>query len=176
MKRVIKLLDISIGDIVSFKEDKKHTPYTVSWLINGKDIELKEVGSDYYFPAEMFDVVEKCRYQNGDRVKLIAVFWHDEKKEFQEEEIMGTVRGGFIDFDKRTYDHYRVCKVNLNEEYPADRNGVDYDCAFCEPSEENIRKAKLSYLRRLTSKVEDLKEDYEDANSQLLAMRQQIGG
>jgi len=171
------MLDIGIGDIVSFKEDEKHTPYTVSWIfMNTEDIELKEVGGGYCFPPKVFNVVEKCRYQDGDRVKLIAVFWHDEKKEFQEEETMGTVRGGFIDFDKRTYDHYRVCKVNLNEVYAADRDGADYDCAFCEPSKENIRKAKLSYLRRLTSKVEDLKEDYEDANSQLLAMRQQIGG
>ena len=170
------MTDIAVGDIVRLEGDKDNTPLTVNFIHEDGNLEFVEAPF-YTFPADIAVVTKKCPYKEGDKVQLTALFWRESEKNFIERKIFGTVEsGGWINFNERTFDHFGIGVAHLNAVRTAEDSGNDYDCAFCEPSEENIRKAKLSYLRRLTSKVEDLKEDYEDANSQLLAMRQQIGG
>lgn len=166
----------SIGDKVCFIEDEKERICTVGFIFNDGKIELEEFGMTS-FPPEMLKLVKRCSYQPGDQVKLIVVYWIEEKKRFETYEVTGKVSNkGYVEFSERVHDHYGVSINHFNVVRTADMAGVDYDCAFCEPNEENIRKVKLEYLRRLTSRVEDLKEDYEYANNQLIAMRQQIGG
>ncbi len=167
--------EFNVGDKVRFTEDKDNHVLTVAYLTeDGSGIELMEF-EDTYFSAEAFTLVKRCPYENDEKIKLTAVFWNDEKKTFQMREVVGTFKDGYIDFQKRTYDHFGVFVYHLNSVRTGEMAGVDYDCAFCEPGEENIRKVKLEYLRMMTRKVEDLKEDYGTANSQLMAMRQQIG-
>jgi len=166
----------SVGDKVCFIEDEKERIYTVDFIFSDGKIELKEFGMTS-FPPEMLKLVERCPYQLGDQVKLTAIYWLEEKKCFETCEVVGKVdNNGCIEFDERVHDHYGVSVNRLNTVRTADMAGVDYDCAFCEPDEDNIRKVKLEYLRMMTNKVESLKEDYDAANSQLMAMRQQIGG
>lgn len=165
----------NVGDKVCFVEDEKERVCTVGFVFIDGKIELEEFGMTS-FPPEMFKLVKRCPYQPNDQVKLTAVYWVEEKKRFETYEVMGAVsHEGCIDFGKRVRDHYGVSVNRLNTVRTADMAGVDYDCAFCEPGEDNIRKVKLEYLRMMTRKVQDLKEDYDAANSQLMAMRQQIG-
>lgn len=167
---------LNIGDKVCFIEDEKERTYTVGFIFSDGKIELDEFGMTS-FPENSFKLVKRCPYQPGDQVKLTAIYWLEEKKCFETCEVVGKVdNNGCIEFDERVHDHFGVSVNRLNTVRTADMAGVDYDCAFCEPGEENIRKVKLEYLRLMTGKVEDLKEDYDYANDQLMAMRQQIGG
>ncbi len=168
--------EFNIGDKVCFVEDEKKRIYTVGFIFGDGKIELEEFGMTS-FPPEMLKLVKRCPYQPGDQVKLTVVYWVEEKKHFETCEATGKVScEGCIEFSERVHDHYGVSVNRLNTVRTADMAGVDYDCAFCEAGEDNIRKVKLEYLRMMTGKVESLKEDYEEANSQLMAMRQQIGG
>ena len=168
--------EFNVGDKVYFIEDEEKRVYTVGLILDSGKIELEEFGM-VYFPKDMLKLVKRCPYKTNDQVNLTAVYWLEERKRFSTWDIVGVVDDhGFICFDERIRDHWCVSVNHLNTVRTADMAGVDYDCAFCEPGEDNIRKVKLEYLRMMTSKVQDLKEDYEDANSQLMAMRQQIGG
>lgn len=168
--------ELNIGDKVCFIEDEKERTYTVGFIFSDGKIELDEFGMTSFSP-ETLKLVRRCPYQPNDQVKLTAVYWIEEKKHFETCEAVGKVsHEGCIDFNERIRDHFGVSVNRLNTVRTADMAGVDYDCAFCEPGEENIRKVKLEYLRLMTGKVEDLKEDYDAANDQLMAMRQQIGG
>jgi len=167
--------EFNVGDKVCFAEDEKKRMCTVGFIFSDGKIELEEFGMTS-FPPEMFKLVKRCPYQPNDQVKLTVVYWLEEKKCFETCEVVGKVSyEGCIEFSERVHDHYGVSVNRLNAVRTADMAGVDYDCAFCEPGEDNIRKVKLEYLRMMTSKVESLKEDYDAANSQLMAMRQQIG-
>jgi hypothetical protein len=166
----------NVGDKVCFIEDKEKRTYTVGFIFDNGKIELEEFGMTS-FPKNSLKLVKRCPYQPDDQVKLIAVYWVEEEKRFETCEVTGKVsHEGCIEFSERVHDHYGVSVNRLNTVRTADMAGVDYDCAFCEPGEDNIRKVKLEYLRMMTSKVESLKEDYDAANNQLMAMRQQIGG
>ena len=168
--------EFNIGDKVCFIEDEKERIYTVGFIFGDGKIELEEFGMTH-FPKNILKLVKRCAYQPGDRVKLTAVYWLEEKKCFKTCEVMGTMhKNGYIQFDERIRDFFRVSVNRLNTVRTAEAAGVDCNYAFCEPGEDNIRKVKLEYLRMMTGKVEDLKEDYEYVNSQLMAMRQQIGG
>lgn len=165
----------NVGDKVCFIEDEKERIFTVRDIYEDDSIELEEFKTAQ-FPENLLKLVKRCPYKTNDQVNLTAVYWLEEKKRFSTWDIVGVVNGyGFICFDERIRDHYGVSVNHLNTVRTADMEGVDYDCAFCESGEDNIRKVKLEYLRMMTSKVQDLKEDYENANSQLMAMRQQIG-
>lgn len=167
--------EFNVGDKVRFIDHEDGYAFTVDFIFANGKVELKESGTKV--PENMLKLVKRCAYQPGDQVKLTAVYWLEKKKYFETCEATGEVsHEGCIEFNERVHDHYGVSVNRLNTVRTADMAGVDYDCAFCEPGEENIRKVKLEYLRRLTSKVKDLKEDYDVANSQLMAMRQQIGG
>lgn len=168
--------EFNIGDKVCFIEDEKERICTVGFIFSNGKIELEEFGMTS-FPPEMLKLVKRCPYQLNDQVKLTAIYWLEEKKCFEACKVVGKVSSkGCISFNERIRDHYGVSVNRLNTVRTADMAGVDYDCAFCEPGEDNIRKVKLEYLRMMTNKVKDLKEDYEYANSQLMAMHQQIGG
>ena len=167
--------EFNVGDKVYFIEDEKKRVCTVGLVLDSGKIEIEEFRM-VHFPKNIFKIVKRCLYQTDDQINLTAVYWLEEKKRFSTWDIVGVVDShGFICFAERIRDHYGVSVNHLNTVRTADMAGVDYDCAFCEAGEDNIRKVKLEYLRMMTSKVQDLKEDYEDANGQLMAMRQQIG-
>ena len=165
----------NVGDKVCFTEDEEKRVYTVGFILDSGKIELEEFRM-VQFPKNLLKLVKRCPYKTNDQVNLTAVYWLEEKKRFSTWDIVGVVDGyGRICFDERVRDHFGISVNQLNTVRTADMTGVDYDCAFCEPGEENIRKVKLEYLRMMTSEVKNLKEEYENANSQLMAMRQQIG-
>lgn len=164
----------NVGDKVRFTDDKDKRIFTVGFLYGDDTLELVE-NDTVIFSAKVFTLVSKCPYHEGGRIKLAAVFWNKEKEVFQVDETVGTVEGGSIEFDERTYDHFSVPIYRLNTVYTSEASGADYDCAFCEPGEDNIRKAKLEYMRKLNREVDEAKEEYEYLSSQLLSMRQQVG-
>ena len=167
--------ELSVGDIVRIKGDKTNYPFTVDAVYSNGDFSILEMEHYNRFSGYLAEIIEKCRYKDGDRVRLIAVYWHEESREFEEREIMGTVDGGGIKFDKRTFDYYDIPVYDLNHILHGDTFGCDCNCAFCEPDEKKIRDAKLEYLDDLTCAFEDAKKDYEDFETQLKTMRKLLG-
>lgn len=165
--------NLNVGDIVRIKGDRTNSTFTVDTVYSDRYFTVLEMENG--FREDEAEIVEKCRYKDGDRVKLIAVYWHDESREFEEREIMGTFNGGIIKFDKRTFDYYDVLIFDLNFVLRGDEFGCDCNCAFCEPDEEKIRDAKLEFLADLTDTFEDAKKNYEDYEAQLKAMRKLLG-
>lgn len=167
--------DISVGDTVAFKDDEQKRPLIVDFIHMDGSLEFAEI-PDYIFPVSCVELVKKCPYQKGQTVELTAVYWRECDNDFIEKKVVGTVKvNGWIEFDERTFDHFGISVTRLNRVRTGDEAGCDCDAAFCEPGDDNIRKAKMDFLRILSSKVKDLKEEYEENEAQLRAMRERIG-
>ena len=167
--------DINVGDTVAFIDDEKKQLLTVNFIHEDGCLEFVEVPF-YTFPVSGVELVKKCPYQEGHAVELTGMFWRECDNDFIEKKVVGTVeRNGWIEFDERTFDHFGISVTHLNRVRTGDDAGCDCDAAFCEPGDDNIRKAKMDFLRILSSKVEELKEEYEEKDAQLRAMREKIG-
>ena len=134
--------------------------------------QLKEWVVAYLNGFDEFDnfikKLNQPKLKTGEKINLIAIHFNEDTNQFIKKNIIGTVedegsiRGKYINFDERTFDHFGAYENYLGKVQEAEEFGVDYDAVFI-LSEKDIPKAQEAifelYKERL-KEAEDILADY----------------